>query len=212
MLNFRPERQLLLNIGLYGYGALLLFSTLWCYLAEVDLAPFLIPRSKDLIIGAGAGLLLVGSSALLMTLSHLLEKSEKPLKENAGRRLFHSMKEIALNELAPVFAEAKPFDIVLLSVLSGFCEEVFFRGALQLDFNIWIAAAVFGFFHMPTFKYLTYGIWAAAVGVFLGLLLDHTHSLWTPIVAHTLNNLLVILFLKYGPIKGNAPATEKSKD
>ncbi|MBC7998065.1 MAG: CPBP family intramembrane metalloprotease [Leptolyngbya sp.] len=209
MQNFRPERQLLLNIGLYGYGALLLFSTLWCYLAEVDLAPFLIPRSKDMIIGAGAGLLLVGSSALLMTLSHLLEISIKP---NAGKRIFLSMKEIALNELAPVFAEAKPFDIVLLSVLSGFCEEVFFRGALQLDFNIWIAAAVFGFFHMPTFKYLTYGIWAAAVGVFLGLLMDRTHSLWAPIVAHTLNNLLVILFLKYGPIKGTAPATEKSKD
>lgn len=209
MQNFRPERQLLLNIGLYGYGALLLFSTLWCHLAEVDLAPFLIPRSKDMIIGAGAGLLLVGSSALLMALSHLLEKTTKP---NDGRRLFHSMKEIALNELAPVFAEAKPFDIVLLSVLSGFCEEIFFRGALQLDFNIWIAAAVFGFFHMPTFKYLTYGIWAAAVGVFLGLLMDRTHSLWAPIVAHTLNNLLVILFLKYGPIKGNAQTAEKSKD
>lgn len=209
MLNFRPERQLLLNIGLYGYGGLLLFSTLWCYLGEIDLAPYLIPRPKDLLIGAGAGLLLVGSSALLMTLSHLLEKG---LKASPTQRVFHSMKEIAFNELAPIFDEAKPFDIVLLSILSGFCEEVFFRGAVQLDFNIWIAAAVFGFFHMPSFKYLTYGIWATAVGIFLGLLMDHTHSLWTPIVAHTLNNLLVILFLKYGPIKGSAPLSEKSKD
>ncbi len=107
----------------------------------------------------------------------------------------------------------------LIAIVSGFCEEVFFRGALQLDFNLWIAAGIFGMFHMPTFRYLTYGVWAMTAGVMFGLVMESTHSLWAPITGHALNNLLVILFFRYGPIdkiaggkSAQTPTNEKTAE
>ncbi|MBA3992944.1 MAG: hypothetical protein C0469_05395 [Cyanobacteria bacterium DS2.3.42] len=195
MREFRPDRALLLNVVIYVEAALLLIATIWCWLGNIPLAPVLVPHGKDFAIGAAVGIALVITSAVLYGASHLLEKV---LKKKSGPIL--SIKQIAVEELAPLFAQLNAVDIFLIAVVSGFCEEVFFRGALQLDFNLWIAAGIFGMFHMPTFRYLTYGVWAMAAGVVFGLTMETTHSLWAPITGHAINNLLVILFFRYGPI------------
>lgn len=210
---FRPDRALLLNIIIYVQGALLLLATIWCWLAEIPLAPVLVPQPKDFAIGAAVGVGLILSSFVLFGISHLLEKG----LGKSRAKLFLSMKEIALNELAPLFQTLTFVDVVVIALLSGFCEEVFFRGALQLDFNLWISAGIFGMFHMPTFRYLLYGLWAAAAGILFGIVMDTTHSLWAPITAHALNNLVVIMFFRYGPIKpatalGAKSVAEEKKD
>ncbi len=207
MREFRPDRALLLNVVIYVEAALLLLATLWCWLGNIPLAPVLVPHGKDFAIGAAVGLALVIASTFILFISHLLEK----LIDKKGSGPFLSMKKIAVEELAPLFCELTVVDIILIALMSGFCEEVFFRGALQLDFNLWVAAGVFGMFHMPTFRYLTYGVWAMAAGVMFGLVMENTHSLWAPITGHALNNLLVILFFRYGPIdKIAGSAVEKS--
>lgn len=201
MREFRPDRALLLNVVLYVEGALLLLATVWCWLGNIPLAPALVPRWKDFALGAAVGIALVITSVFIYGISHLLEKvSKRPFGP------FLSMKQIALEELAPLFAELNALDIFIIAIVSGFCEEVFFRGALQMDFNLWIAAGIFGMFHMPTFRYLTYGVWAMAAGIMFGLVMESTHSLWAPIAGHALNNLLVILFFRYGPIDKIASA------
>lgn len=196
MREFRPDRGLLLNIIFYVEGALLLLATIWCWLGNILLAPVLIPRSQDFAIGAAIGMALVITSVVLFAISNLLEKLAP--KKKGGPIL--SIKQIVVEELAPLFQELNWLDICLIALVSGFCEEVFFRGALQLDFNVWIAAGIFGMFHMPTFRYLSYGVWATAAGLLFGLTLQYTHSLWAPITGHVLNNLVVILYLRYGPI------------
>jgi len=188
---------MLLTVVIIVEGVLLLIATIWCYLGNILLAPVLIPRWQDFLIGAAIGISLVITSTFLYGVSHLLEKVLN--KRQASPIL--SMKEIALKELAPIFKNSTFADVVIIALVSGFCEEVFFRGALQLDFNLWIASFIFGMFHMPTFRFLTYGVWAMAAGVLFGLTLESTHSLWAPITAHVLNNFLVILFLRYGPIE-----------
>ena len=196
MRELRPDRGLLLNIVLYIEGALLLIATIWCWLGNILLAPVLVPHGKDFAIGAAVGIALVFTSVVIYAGSFLLEKV---FPERAHGPIL-SMKRIAVEELAPLFRDVTALDAVIIAVVSGFCEEVFFRGALQLDFNLYIAAGIFGMFHMPSFRFLTYGIWAMIAGLMLGLVMETTNSLWAPITGHVLNNLIVILFLRYGPI------------
>lgn len=208
MRELRPDRGLLLNIVLYIEGALLLLATIWCWLGNILLAPVLVPHGKDFAIGAAVGVALVFTSFVIYSGSYLLEKVFP--KRAAGPIL--SMKRIAVEELAPLFRDITVLDALLISVVSGFCEEVFFRGALQLDFNLYIAAGIFGMFHMPTLRYLTYGIWAMVAGLMFGLSMEATNSLWTPITGHVLNNLIVILFLRFGPIEKLAGSPSEKTD
>lgn len=208
MRELRPDRGLLLNIVLYIEGALLLLATIWCWLGNILLAPVLVPHGKDFAIGAAVGVGLVFTSFVIYSGSYLLEKVLP--KRAAGPIL--SMKRIAVDELAPLFRDITVLDALIISVVSGFCEEVFFRGALQLDFNLYIAAGIFGMFHMPTLRYLTYGIWATVAGLMFGLSMEATNSLWAPITGHVLNNLIVILFLRFGPIDKLAGSPSEKTD
>lgn len=200
MHDFRPDRKQLLIIVIYTEGALLLLGTIWCFVSKIQLAPFLVPRSMDFLFGLALAIALVITSFAIFGLAHLLEKVL-----NKKNTVILSMKDIALQELAPIFQNSGLMEIVLMALVSGFCEEIFFRGAVQMQFNLWIASFIFGMFHMPTLKFLFYGIWAMCAGILFGVAMESTHSLWTPITAHVLNNLLVILFFRYGPL-GKKPA------
>ncbi len=109
MHEFRPDRALLLNVVLYVEAALLLIATIWCWLGNIPLAPVLVPHSMDFAIGAAVGIALVITSVFLYGVSHLLEKVLK--KKHAGPIL--SMKQIAMEELAPLFAQLNAVDIFL---------------------------------------------------------------------------------------------------
>jgi hypothetical protein len=96
-----------------------------------------------------------------------------------------------------LFATFTVPDIILVAAASGFCEEVFFRGVIQSQFGLFGAAAFFAIFHCPSLRHLPYGLWALTAGLFLGGLLTFTHSLWTPILAHSISNLIVLIFMRY---------------
>jgi hypothetical protein len=73
---------------------------------------------------------------------------------------------------------------------------------------------LFGFFHCPTRRYLPYCFWAASAGLFLGWLLLTFNSLWTPILAHGLSNLVVLLYLRFGrkqPMVGDSTSSTTVK-
>jgi len=83
-----------------------------------------------------------------------------------------------------------------MSIASGFCEEIFFRGLLQPKLGIIIASIAFGLLHLPGLKYWFYAVWAAVSGAILGLLFIYSGSLWVPITAHAVNNIAGMMLLK----------------
>jgi membrane protease YdiL (CAAX protease family) len=88
--------------------------------------------------------------------------------------------------------------ILIVGILAGFSEELFFRGAFQrimsqMNLNIhvviWSVAFIFSAFHLQLFGFVP----RMLLGAFLGYLLYWSKSLWVPIIAHSFNNTLVVI-------------------
>lgn len=90
------------------------------------------------------------------------------------------------------------FSILLVGVLTGFCEELFFRGLLQkqlfqrpmnIHLAIWSAGFIFSLLHFQFFGFFPRWI----LGSLFGYLVYWSGSLWTAVIAHALNNSMVIV-------------------
>ena len=98
--------------------------------------------------------------------------------------------------VGPLLDDCHWYDIVLLALLAGVCEEALFRGFLFLwlvRFNAVLAVLIsnlaFGAAHAAT---ALYGILAAFLGLYLTALLavDPTPNLLIPITAHTVYDIV----------------------
>jgi|GEM_PF-1824993 len=101
--------------------------------------------------------------------------------------------------LSPIIKKLSLVDVVLVSVVSGFCEEVFFRGLLAVKVGIIISSLAFGLLHVPTGKdgkVWFYAIWATLSGAFLAWLFLYFGNLWITIVAHVVNNIIGMMLLQ----------------
>jgi len=87
---------------------------------------------------------------------------------------------------------------VVVGVMAGVSEELFFRGALMgimrrgrasIHVVIWTVAIVFSAIH---FQFLGF-VPRMLLGAWFGYLLVWTRSLWVPIAAHALNNGMVVV-------------------
>jgi membrane protease YdiL (CAAX protease family) len=178
------DRTTLLTVTIVVEAALLLLATIWSQLAQISLALYMVPDFKHLLGGIGAGLLMASIGLFLFWLGKSVS-------------LFSQIREIAYKYLVPLFAEMRWIDLVVVAVLSGFCEEVFFRGIVQAQFGLFVTALAFGLFHDPTFRHISYSIMAFLAGLFLGWLYMITGNLWVPITAHVVHNLISLFFLRY---------------
>ena len=88
-------------------------------------------------------------------------------------------------------------NILIVGVLAGFSEELFFRGGLQRlmttsgvnpHIAIWVTAFIFSVFHMQFFGFFP----RLLLGAFFGYLLLWSGSLWLPVSIHILNNSIVV--------------------
>lgn len=88
-------------------------------------------------------------------------------------------------------------NLLIVGVLAGFSEEIFFRGAMQSIFignrlnkhlAVWLTAFIFSAFHLQFFGFFP----RLLLGAFFGYLFIWSRSLWLPVVIHTLNNSLVV--------------------
>lgn len=86
----------------------------------------------------------------------------------------------------------------VVAVLTGFAEEIFFRGALQrvLASNgtnhhvaIWVAAFVFSLLHFQFFGFFP----RLLLGAFFGYIFYWTGSIWASAIAHAINNGIVVV-------------------
>lgn len=92
-------------------------------------------------------------------------------------------------------------NILIVGVLTGFCEEMFFRGALQnlmvrnnvnCHIAIWSAAFVFSALHFQVFGFLP----RLLLGAMFGYLLFWSGSIWLSATAHAINNCIVVVCFK----------------
>lgn len=87
--------------------------------------------------------------------------------------------------------------ILLACVLPAFCEEIVFRGAISgvLENNknklaaLAISGALFSLFHMNPAQ----TVHQFALGAFLALLYYRSGSLWTTVIVHFFNNIVVVI-------------------
>jgi membrane protease YdiL (CAAX protease family) len=112
------------------------------------------------------------------------------------------IKQLLIKNLGPYLDACRWHDLLLIALLAGVCEELFFRGFLQP----WIESIggplasligsnlVFALIHFIT---QTYALLAGLMGAYLGLLLDASgqRNLLIPILAHTIYDLLAFVIV-----------------
>jgi uncharacterized protein len=155
------------------YLTLALAGALWIGLRRgvIPLALFVDPARwwLDLGLGLGAGGLLLGAWW-------------------GAERTFPLAKELEAR-LGEALGIITPTEAIALALLSGFAEELFFRGALQGTVG-WAAATVlFGLLHSgPGKAFRLWTLFAVAAGALLGGLMVWRGNLLGPVVGHMLVN------------------------
>ncbi|MCT2535432.1 CPBP family intramembrane metalloprotease [Aquibacillus koreensis] len=186
-------KDLIMSFSLFGFAALICIF-IWKrqqtvpFLSEIfDLSNILISS----LIGIGSGIVF----AVLVAILARVTKTKMPDNEG-GTMLLELMK--------------KPYGPVLVGVLPGVFEELFFRGfllALLLTFMntplaILLSTLVFWLLHVPQYKgsiVLNVVVFVLSIG--LSILFVELGTLWAPILAHGIYNYLVTLFVQKGIIE-----------
>ena len=87
--------------------------------------------------------------------------------------------------------------ILIVGVMAGFSEELFFRGAFQRILGsthvagnsaVIVAAVVFSFMHFQFFGFVPRFL----LGLFFGYILVWSNCLWYAIIAHAANNIMAV--------------------
>lgn len=97
--------------------------------------------------------------------------------------------------------------ILIVGVLTGLSEELFFRGMLQriladrmnIHAAIWLTAIIFSAAHFQFYGFVP----RMLLGGFFGYLAWWSRSLWLPVIAHAFNNSLVVA-AQWSMSRGNA--------
>lgn len=114
---------------------------------------------------------------------------------------FARVRTVVQEVLGPSLTACRWYDLILLALLAGTCEELLFRGVLQPWMEAWGATAglvasnlVFGLLHAVT---PTYALATAALGLVLGWSLDAggDRQLLAPMLAHAVYDYVAFLWV-----------------
>ncbi len=168
-----PAPGLLYRVAWVFYLVLAIGGVVWIGVRRgtIPLELFVDPAGWwiDLGLGLGAGGLLLGLWQL-------------------GRRLLPSARALE-GKLGELLAGVDGAEVVALALVSGFAEELFFRGAMQAAWGWPLATALFALLHVgPGRAYRSWTVFAAAAGLLLAGLMEWRGNLLAPVVAHALVN------------------------
>lgn len=181
----RLKKRTILLISVLLEGALILIYGFWQYFGEYDLLGE--PYLAELWLG------LLFTLPLFLVNALLFGPLSRHLKILAS---FREFKDVV------VWPLARELDVptaLIVSILAGVGEELFFRGVLQTSIGLILASFAFSLLHFgPAVK--SY-IWVAAVyfliGLYFGLVKEHYESLWVPIIAHVVYDFVVLVYMRY---------------
>ncbi len=165
----------LLRWGSWLYLGLAIAAILWLGLRDgaISLSLFLKPESwlQDLGLGLGTAALMLGTWQLGVKLLPAARRLEELVGETLG--------------------SPGAGDIVVLALLSGFAEELFFRGAVQSQWGPVPATVLFGLLHMgPGREFRLWTLFALVAGALFAGLTLWRGTLLAPVVAHVVVNLV----------------------
>jgi membrane protease YdiL (CAAX protease family) len=169
-----PQPGRLYRLGWIVYLVMAVAGTLWICIRErgpIPLGLFVDRREwwLDALLGLGAGVLLLGLWWGAENVSPLARKLQE--------------------QLSAILGSLTGSEAFALALLSGFAEELFFRGAVQGQWG-WIAATVlFAVLHTgPGRHFRLWTLFAALAGALFGGLMLWRGNLLAPVVAHVLIN------------------------
>lgn len=160
-------------------------------------------NSKNLILSLGITLGAMLFNGLLVYWNAQLTLPESM----AGLESWMKEMETQLMELTKYLTDFQTVPellagVLVIGVLAGVGEEVFFRGLVQpkMQFylksphwGIWITAIIFSAIHVQFYGFVP----RVFLGALFGYLYHYSGSLWYPILAHIFNNVLTVLIVYF---------------
>jgi membrane protease YdiL (CAAX protease family) len=171
-------------------------------------AAFVEPRSvlalgpgPDALRSQGLGLAVAAGASLLIVLaSRWASRSTR-----WGRAL--------AAELGALAGGMDSAQVLAVSLLSAFGEELLFRGVALAYLGLWLQGTLFGLFHFPVRRALwPWTVFALAMGVGLGVLTQWSASLWPAVLLHFCVNYFNLHDLAAGPAPARPPAPHDPHD
>lgn len=121
---------------------------------------------------------------------------------------FRPMNRVIDEKLRPMFRDSTILDLLILSIMAGFGEELFFRWCLQggitslveplvatpvaIGIGIAVASLIFGACHWVN---KTYAITTVIVGSYLGATMVWTGSWLVPAISHALFDFVALIYI-----------------
>lgn len=179
--DLRPGASRLYRVAWSVYLVLAIAGAVWLGLASeggLALEQLVDPAGwwVDLVWGLGAGAALL---ALWL----------------AGRTLLPMARELE-EAIAELLHGLSPSDALALALISGFAEELFFRGAVQGSFGVVAATVLFALLHTgPGRPFLLWTAFALVAGAAFGALALHRGNLLAPVTAHVTVNAVNLVRL-----------------
>lgn len=110
------------------------------------------------------------------------------------------IRRLLVGSLTPLFGSWSLLQLAFVSVLAGISEEILFRSVIQgaasarfgPEIGLALASVLFGAVHLVT---RAYGVIAALIGVYLGLLWLAGGNLLIPIVTHAAYDFVALVYL-----------------
>lgn len=96
-----------------------------------------------------------------------------------------------------LFGNRPVWHIALISLIVAICEEVLFRGAIQHAWGPYWTSILFAAIHIRYLQHLLMTGMVFSISYGLGWIYLQTGSLWTPIIAHFIIDLVMGCILRY---------------
>jgi len=185
----QPEQHHTIFSAIFIEGGLALFALVVGYFCGFSPARTLSWSFGDVVAGFGA-------TVPMLVLFVFLDRSTSPR--------FVRIQVLVKSFIRTFFGRCSNLQILLICILAGIGEELFFRGLLQdgiahgiggtigLFCGILVSAVLFGFAHLIT---VTYGIIAFWISIYFAAIFILSDNILVPILAHTLYDYCVIRFL-----------------
>ncbi len=178
-------------------GVLIVLAAGWAWWQEIPWQTALTPTFASCLAGFAGGFGLLAVNYILL--------------EYGSRysTFFRILKQLIEEDVSPLFRHVDAGGVFIIALISGFAEEVLFRGVLQAQFGLWISSVVFGLAHIWRKTAILYGMYASGIGLILGSMYQVSGNLWVPILAHIVNNFVAILYYIHYILQPEPPHVEK---
>lgn len=183
-------------ILIYGLTAItmVIIAQMWSWFRQITLWSVIKPSCSGTLIG-----IVLAVAFVVANLGFYYAVADK--------KWFHAVKVFFEQILFPLLKPLSWPQMLLMSIIAGFSEELFFRGVIQADLGIILASLVFGLLHTYSPKIWIYGLWVVVMGISLGLVVLLTGDLFIAMVTHAVYDFLILLIILKMQVKNDTIET-----